>query len=77
MSPVDNLVDNMGKTAESMGISLGISCGFGFILVVNIAFYQGFCCPMAVCRKYFRTFFWGWAISDFASSKACEKQKWR
>jgi hypothetical protein len=51
MSPVDNLVDNMGKTAESMGISLGISCGFGFILVQNIAFYQGFCFPVAVCRK--------------------------
>ena len=47
----------MGKTAETMGILLGISCGASASLPVDIPIYQGFCCPKPVCRKFLANYF--------------------
>jgi len=58
-------VDNVGKTAETMRILLGISCGASASLPVDIPIYQGFYCPKPVCRKFLANYFSAWPIGQF------------
>jgi hypothetical protein len=46
-------VDKLGKTAETMGIQLGISCVDSQVLPVDILIYQGFFGFEPVGKKYF------------------------
>jgi len=45
-------VDKLGKTAETMGIWLGISCVDSRCLSVDILIYQGFWLNLPVGKKY-------------------------
>jgi hypothetical protein len=50
-------VDKLGKTAETMGIWLGISCVDSLVLSVDIPIYQGFWQILPVGKKYLPTIF--------------------
>jgi hypothetical protein len=50
-------VDKLGKTAETMGIWLGISCVENRDLSVDIPVYQGFWETSPVGKKYLPTIF--------------------
>jgi hypothetical protein len=50
-------VDKLGKTAETMGIWLGISCVNILVLSVDILIYQGFWQILPVGKKYLPTIF--------------------
>jgi hypothetical protein len=50
-------VDKLGKTPETMGIDLGISCVDRSVLPVDIPIYQGFWGYPPVCKKYLPTIF--------------------
>ena len=50
-------MDKLGKTAETMGIWLGISCVDSLVMSVDILIYQGFWVILPVGKKYFQTIF--------------------
>lgn len=50
-------MDKLGKTHETMGIQLGISCVDSLVLPVDIPIYQGFWGFEPVCKKYLKTIF--------------------